>query len=325
MIRNLLAGLGGGTQRAQRPVPVAILSFNRPYYLEPVIESLAAQTALKDRSVFLFQDNAVSPHSGTRYAEDRDIEACVDIFRRAFPAGTVALAEHNLGIARNFLRAEETLFKQHQYDAAYFFEDDMVLSPHYLTMMDQICAFARTNDRVGYFGAYGMLRMPLEEQRRLCHAMRRLTFHWGFGLTYRHWSDLRRWLEPYYRHTEAMDYKDPRRQEASREYRERGVPVTTANQDVMKQIGTTQLGRVSINTTACFANYIGAHGVNCTPKKYKRQGFGRSFMYPEPVELKFPTDEQLVKWHAQQDRTQWARFNARFGEREDQLALADEE
>jgi hypothetical protein len=325
MIKNLPAGVDGGAQPAHRTVPVAILSFNRPDYLEPVLESLAAQTALGDRSVFLFQDNAVSSHSGIRYAEDRDIAACVKIFRRVFPAGTVVLAEHNLGIARNFLRAEETVFKDHRCAACYFFEDDMVLSPHYLTMMDQIHSFASSNDKVGYFGAYGMLRMPLDEQKRQHRSMRRLTFHWGFGLTRRHWSDLREWLEPYYRYTEGMDYKDPRRHEATREYRERGVPVTTANQDVMKQIGTTQLGRVSINTTACFANYIGVRGVNCTPDKYNRQGFGRSAMYPEPVELTFPTDEQLAKWHAQQERQQWVRFNARVGERKKRLALVDED
>jgi glycosyltransferase involved in cell wall biosynthesis len=303
-----------------------VMSFNRPHYLEPVLESLAAQTSLNGRAVVLFQDNSVSPHSGNRYAQDRDIAACIETFSRIFPAGEVILAEHNLGIARNFLRAEEFMFDKENNEACYFFEDDLVLSPYYLAMMDQIYSFAKANDRVGYFGAYGMLRMPLEQQTQHCGVMRRLSFHWGFGLTRQHWSDLRSWLEPYYKFTEGMDYKDKRRNEAAQEYRQRGVPVTTANQDVMKQIGTTQLGRVSINTTACFANYIGVQGVNCTPEKYERQGFGRNFMYPEPVELKFPTDRQLINWHEQQKRLQWVRFNERVGKRRNgRLVLSEEE
>src|ERR1041385_6908215 len=138
MIDNLLASSRAALQGAGWRVPVAVMSFNRPHYLEPVLDSLAAQTALTGRAIFLFQDNAVSPHSGKRYADDVDIARCVEMFHRIFPSGTVMLAEHNLGIARNFLRAEEFVFDACENDACYFFEDDMILSPHYLTMMDRI-------------------------------------------------------------------------------------------------------------------------------------------------------------------------------------------
>ena len=62
-LRPQTAPQSTGTALA-RSNPIAILSFNRPHYLSQVLDSLLAQTALGDRAVLLFQDNAVSPFTG---------------------------------------------------------------------------------------------------------------------------------------------------------------------------------------------------------------------------------------------------------------------
>ena len=289
--------------------PIAVISFNRPRYLREVLDSLLAQTELDNRSVYLFQDNAVSPHTGARFAEDKDVAACVALFREKFPTGTVVLAEHNLGIARNFLRAEELLFQTLGNDGCYFFEDDMVLSPHYLTMMDRLHAFAQTTDRIGYFAAFGALMAPLQKQRERAKTVTRLSYHWAFGLTRRHWTDLRAWLDAYYKFGEGRDYKHRNRREIVEHYRALGAPLMGANQDVMKQIGTCMLGRVSINTVACFGKYIGAEGLHFTQETYDRHGFERTELYPEPVELDFPTAETLEQMHAKETKIRWDRFS----------------
>ncbi|HSC18711.1 MAG TPA: glycosyltransferase family A protein [Rhizomicrobium sp.] len=301
-----------GATEAAANNPIAILSFNRPHYLSQVLDSLLAQTALGDRAVLLFQDNAVSPFTGKRFAQDEDIEACVDLFREKFPTGTVVPAEHNLGIARNFLRAEERLFLDLDADAGYFFEDDMVLSPHYLTMMDQIYGFARKTERIAYFAAYGGLTRPLEEQKKRPRAVQRFTHNWGFGLMRRHWKELREWLEPYYRLSEGRDYKDRRTEEIARHYWKLGAPLISADQDVMKQLGTCELGRVSINTLAVFAKYIGAEGVHFDSSRFETKGFSKTEMYPEPVELEFPSNETLERFHADERKNRQRRFNERM-------------
>ncbi|HEX3652896.1 MAG TPA: glycosyltransferase family A protein [Rhizomicrobium sp.] len=297
---------------ANAPVPVAILSFNRPHYLSQVLDSLLAQTNLRNRPVLLFQDSAVSPITGKRFARDEEIEACVTLFREKFPAGTVVLAEHNLGIARNFLRAEERLFLDLDADAGYFFEDDMIVSPHYLTMMDQIYEFARKAERIAYFGAYGALIKPLEEQRKQPRAVKRFTHNWGFGLMRRHWKDLREWLVPYYQLSEGRDYKERRTEEIADHYWKTGAPLISADQDVMKQLGTCELGRVSINSFAVFAKYIGAEGVHFDRERFETKGFSRTEMYPEPVELEFPNDATLEQFHADERRNRWRRFHDRM-------------
>lgn len=288
--------------------PIAIISFNRPHYLTQVLDSLLAQTALGQRQAFLFQDNAVSPFGGARYAADEDVARCVEVFRSRCPAGHILPAPHNLGVARNILRAEEYVFAELGSDIAYFLEDDMVLSPHYLTMMDRIAAWAHRHDRVGYFSAYGALAMPLGQQRQHASAMRRLAYNWAFGLTRRHWLDLREWLQPYYRLCEGRDYSARPHAEIFAYYNGIGVPLIGTSQDVVKKVGTYALGRVALNTTACFGKSIGAVGLHFDPGKFERGGFARTEMYPEPVELDFPSPERLAAIHTRGMELRWREF-----------------
>lgn len=290
--------------------PIAIISFNRPHYLAQVLDSLLAQTALGHRQVLLFQDNSVSPHSGLRYAADEQIAECIQLFRERFPVGRVFLAPHNLGVARNILRAEEHAFDELGSKIAYFLEDDMVLSPHYLTMMDQISAYVRRTDHVGYFSAHGSLAMPLEQQRRQSSRMRRLSYNWAFGLARHHWIALREWLEPYYRLCENRDYSARPHAAILRHYQALDIPLIGTSQDVVKKLGTYSLGRVAINTTACFGKNIGMVGLHFDPEKFQRRGFARTEMYPEPVELRFPSPEQLAEFHTKAMELRWREFRA---------------
>jgi hypothetical protein len=289
-------------------VPIAVMAFNRPHYLSQVLDSLLTQHGLGDRPVFLFQDNAVNAYSGVRHAEDADIAASIAVFRERFPRGEVRLAEHNLGVAENFLRAETFVFTELNAEVCYFLEDDMVLSPHYLAMLDEIYGFVAGAERVGYFAAYGKHTMPLEEQRERATAMQRLEHHWAFGLTRKHWLELHRWMEPYYGFVVGRDYHKRPHQEVLRYFRERGFPLTGSAQDGIKKVGTYALGHISINTYACFGKYIGAHGLHLRPKMYEQRGYGTTVLYPEPVALKFPTPEEVEQFHKTELRSRWTRI-----------------
>jgi hypothetical protein len=61
---------------------------------------------------------------------------------------------HNIGICENFLRAEQFAFMTLKAPVAYFFEVDLVLSPHYLSALD-VLRRALCGRRVGYFSACG--------------------------------------------------------------------------------------------------------------------------------------------------------------------------
>src|SRR5262245_64406489 len=106
-------------------MPLAILSFDRPEYLDAVLRSLRPQVSRQDR-IILFQDGAWNPYSRQQKCDPRAIDACIKSYQRIIPWGAVAASEHNVGIAENYERAEQEIFGNLQASFGLFLEDDLV-------------------------------------------------------------------------------------------------------------------------------------------------------------------------------------------------------
>src|SRR5262249_26340058 len=118
------------------PWPVAVLSFGRPALLERVLTSLRTQThRVPDERGFLFQDGTLDQWANAEVIPQATRDNCISVFRKIFPHGNVISSDKNLGIALNFDRAERMMFEQAE--AAAFFEDDLVLSEHYLDALSR--------------------------------------------------------------------------------------------------------------------------------------------------------------------------------------------
>jgi hypothetical protein len=126
MVDELMQGWRWVTGRP--PVPIAILSFDRPHYLCEVLHSLCGQVSVRDE-ILLFQDGPINPSTGQLKTTPERIQQCIRVFQRLIPWGTVLAAEGNNGIAFNYDRAENYLFKKLGRPHALFLEDDLVLSP----------------------------------------------------------------------------------------------------------------------------------------------------------------------------------------------------
>jgi len=149
--------------------PILVLSFNRPDYLEPVLRSLAAQAdrAMERHPVFLFQDHPLSRLTGAPLARPEDVAACLDLFARIIPWGTAVPAGANLGVALNVRRTERFAFETLDAEVAYFLEDDLILSPLYLSVLDRLRDLCAPEPRIGYFACYGEHRAdPALQARR---------------------------------------------------------------------------------------------------------------------------------------------------------------
>lgn len=255
-------------------IPVILVGFNRPAYLERVCASLLRQrgVTLDPRRVFLLQDGAVSARTGLRYAEDAEIEASIAAFRAHFPRGQVAAARTNLGIAANIHRGEVLAFEALDADCALFFEDDLELGPEYLRIMEELRAVADRDPRIGYFAAYGDHKAaPPGPEAWLVM----LDHHWAFGLKREPWRRLREWLEPYDRILAEADYtyRDHMAIYRWMESLEAAGPHTS--QDAVKTIGCHALGIARVMTDVCFGRYIGAEGASFRGAKFRDLGFDR--------------------------------------------------
>jgi len=285
--------------------PIAILSFNRPHYLARVLDSLRGQLAPGERPLFLFQDGAINRYSRQRYADDGDIDACVALFRASFPHGVAMVAEHNLGCCENYLRAETFMFEELGAEAAYFFEDDLVLSPHYLTMLDALAREAAGRNDIGYVAAYGTLNRTIAQQMAHAHAMQRMSNMWAYWLTRRHWRELHAWLEPYYGFVVGTDYRRRPTKDILAFFRAREIPLLVSGQDGAKRAATYALGRACVNTMACFGRYIGEQGLHMTPARFAQRGYARAEFWPEPVPVAVPDAAQVKALREQEYAAQW--------------------
>jgi hypothetical protein len=266
-------------------IPIAILAFDRPHYLEPFLASLVAQAELDPgrADIHLFLDGAVNRHSRRTHAAEADIDRCEALFRAAFPKGRVLRAAHNLGTWGNFDRAEHHVFETLGAEVAYFFEDDLVLSPHYLRVMDGLWDQVRGRDDISHFAAYGNHLAGLEEQHARERDLVTLQHHWGFGLKRDHWRRMRDLLAPCGELLREVDYRQRPVAALQAWLRAQGVPAAGTSQDHLKAAAATLLGFWRLSTFACWGRYIGETGLHYSPELYRQRGFHRTALFPRSV------------------------------------------
>jgi Putative papain-like cysteine peptidase (DUF1796)/Domain of unknown function (DUF4214) len=279
--------------------PIAILSFNRPHYLENVLRSLQTQTLLiRAADISLFQDGYLSK-AGRDLTDPKLVERCVELFETKFPGSKIFLSKENLGVARNFARAEDCLFGQLRARAAFFFEDDLVLSPNYLTALHCLTEIALKEKRIAYVAAYGNHRASLEEQRRAACKLIPMHHKWGFALTRSQWNAQRDLLKPYLEIVSRSDYRD-RDHDAIRAYfRDLGYGSLGTSQDAMKDVASCVLGTTKVMTFACFGKYIGEVGLHSQERLYDQEKFRDTEIYLDQLSsFEPPSSGQLDEWVA---------------------------
>ena len=266
--------------------PIAVISYNRPDLLERFLASLKQQTVAVDPArVALFQDHG-----------DPAEEDCVAVFRAVFPEGKVFQAEQNLGVALNIDRAERHVFETLGAEVAYFFEDDLILGPHYLEALGQLVDFALTEERVGYVAAYGNHRATADEQAERFRDIVPMDHIWGFALLRRQWERQKPIIEPYLDIIRQRPYRE-RDQEAIKEYyRSLGYPSIVTSQDGAKHVASLVLGTIRLMSFACFAKYEGSEGLHMNPELFKQLGYSDMTVFEGAPDFALPSSEQLDQW-----------------------------
>lgn len=255
--------------------PIAVMSFRRPDKLRDVLISLKAQVdcRIDERQVHLFQDNAVNAYSGLRYAEDAEVAQCVETFSSIFPKGTIHLAQANIGICENFDRAENFLFDELGAACAYFFEDDLVLSPAYVQMLDLMQAEASKTGLIAYFAAYGDYYSPPAPDEERARRLMPLDHHWGFGLFAQHRARIRAEIQPFLDLVVGHDYIRRNHIAVYEMYRQLGSCPRGSSQDAAKAHACARLGYWRCNTTLPFARYVGDVGAHMDKELFDKLGF----------------------------------------------------
>ncbi|SFU46754.1 hypothetical protein SAMN02799631_00777 [Methylobacterium sp. 174MFSha1.1] len=291
-------------------VPIIIMSFDRPEYLERFCVSLREQVGfdLDENLIHLMQDGGRSRRTGCVYANEEALDASAAVFKRHFPHSHLHRAEENLGIAMNFERAEKFAFQNLGADVAYFFEDDMELGPYYLHILDRMRAAGQDCPNLGYFACYGDIYRGFDAK----HAkIVPLEHHWGFGLTRRCWEAMQGWIAPFYEIYRHTDYKFRPHLTILRQFLTKDVAWGETSQDVIKTAACASLGFARINTDVCFARYIGVQGQSFNEQTFKELGYDRAPLIVEKPDSLEAITEPLLAQFAVGKRRAMAEFRVR--------------
>jgi hypothetical protein len=286
--------------------PIAILAFNRPDYLEQTLRSLDAQSdeSLAGREIHLFQDGMFNEFSGRTYGAEEEALNNIALFRRLFPSGHVHRQERNLGIALHFDFIERYLFESRSLEAAIFLEDDLLLSPLYLTIIDRLLAEAMSNEVIGCVAAYGNRRATLAEQMLNPSKIVSMENRWAFGLTRRQWLRQRPFMDRYLAVISGMDYTLRDHDKIIDWFISTGYLPSVTSQDGAKDVAMYASGAAKFMTYCCYGKYIGKLGVHGNEAIYESSGYANTqlcpgyadrFDWPSPAETTARIDRELER------------------------------
>jgi len=286
--------------------PIVVMSFNRPGYLARVLESLKAQKpCLDERRIHLFQDGAINAYSGIEYANIQDISECVAVFCKHFPNGHVHFSKPNIGVCDNFLRAERFVFQELHAPFAYFFEDDLVLQPNYVSTLDVLRRSFQAEPRIGYFNAIGQYTAALETQEKNKNSIVGMGHMWGFALRQSHWNNLQQLLAPYHKLVCGQDYRKRPHQKIRDLFRQWGVSKQQTSQDSAKDIATNMLGCWRASTFFCLAEYIGEKGTHSTAETFADKGYANTQLYQKEIPSSFALTPAEIDAQVEIVRKSW--------------------
>jgi hypothetical protein len=284
-----------------RHLPICLFSFNREALLRLTLLSLREAMAVAGMAgpVVLFQDGAHNPYSRQDKTTPDSVAACIAAFRDVMPHGVVFPAAENLGIGKNIYRGELWAFADQNYPAALFFEDDMVVSPRYFMVMQQLFALAQAQPRIAMFAAYGADgRLGVAQQFEQRQNVGPMHHNWAFGLTRAAWQRRETLTRGYMALLDGCDYRDRPLDRIAAWYGALGWPPLPTSQDIAKTVALNTLGFARVSSVAICAKNIGEEGQHYTPGEFQRMGFADvTFLesaHPDAAWAFAPVDEAAI-------------------------------
>ncbi len=135
--------------------PIVLFVYNRPEHTKRTIESLQANAGVSSSSLFIFSDGPKSCENRERFHESSlKVEEVRKYIRsiRGFQNVEIMTGETNRGLAESVISGVTSVLQQ--YDRAIVLEDDLLLSPMFLTFMNEALYFYQDDASIFSIGGY---------------------------------------------------------------------------------------------------------------------------------------------------------------------------
>jgi hypothetical protein len=287
---------------------IVLLGYNRPHYFTKVVHSIAQNPQSRTWPIFIFLD---------RFEDDPTVsKPQIEAAFTSFPTQNlhIIFRDGNAGCGRNLIDARRQIFDVCGFERAYFFEDDMLVPSNYLTCMENLWTWAKTNySNVGMVQGWNFCKWgPDKKKNHLADVGVTRSNLWGYSIEKPCWNAIAPQLYEYERlflfceyarrpHRSIMDWFNRTLGEGRPEIGDNPILLTAAEHDMFNtyfqapptgQDGATQVfthaaGYVRLATRVNRGQYIGKQGIHMNPRLFSMHGLDTvSFEeYNEDTEL----------------------------------------
>lgn len=235
-----------------------LFTYNRPEYLERVLESIEQNSEAYDIDWYFFQDGP----------KDKSVNQCISILKKSSLNYTLYAREKNYNIPWQVYYAY-SLFNH--YDALMFFEDDMIISPYYIKILMKLYkqfpeAIISSADK-GY-------NNPKEIEENLNKVNNHKPHLWGYMAPSSYALAIRDELLNFCNYCGSGPVK------GQQMYVKQRWGLYTAAVDCFIETKFDELGLKTITTVIPRGKYIGEKGLHFNPKTFRdKHGFGHDNQY----------------------------------------------
>ncbi len=247
-------------------IACVLFVFDRPEYLSQVLFSLERQT-YKDVDWFAFVDgNWIGNRCiGNQKGKERSVNLLTNSKLRF---KNISISDINKGMGQQKLSSHK-LYSI--YDTVIFFEDDMIVSKHYIEVIlrlkalypqyEFITACDRPTNKRENMGVEALKEQPLE--KLIGGGIENIGHFWGYYLSKRAVELLQEPLERYCKMV-GDDYRGRPHEKIRAEF---GITVTSHDGVLDSQLEKHKVKRVGLKVPR--GRYIGEQGVHCTKAIFK--------------------------------------------------------
>jgi hypothetical protein len=256
--------LGGSLQFRY---PINVICFNRPELLKIVLHSIKVQTIPIPEDQLNFWVDGYAGSKDESLNQINRTDETISLIKDAFPNCQVHVSETNLGIARNYWRAEINSFEDLKATSAYFLEEDIVLSPHYFELLMRLDTYLSANSDVSQLSVTGDIAGNLSDPDEYFQTS---GHSWGYLLRAWHHFERKPFLTGYIELISKNPYflRSNLEGEILTYFFSKGVAIAGLGQDSIKDGLKNYFSRISISTIEPWATNIGTvgeHSVIQTP------------------------------------------------------------
>ncbi len=162
-----------------KPAPIVLFVYNRPWHTEQTIEALKKNMSASKSELFIYCDAAKDEQSLSSVNAVKNYVNTIDGFKNV----TIIEREKNWGLANSIIDGVTKIVNE--YGKIIVLEDDLVTSPYFLKYMNDALDIYQNEQRVMSISAFMKSIEPdgLEETFLMCH-----TSCWGWGTWKESWD-----------------------------------------------------------------------------------------------------------------------------------------